>query len=130
MAQPTAGSPESSADASARLAELIERFERAWWQGPRPDLGQFLPPAGPLRLAALVELAHIDLECRLKVGEPARVEDYLGRYPELAEVPDAVPSLALAEYRLRRRAEPGLTLTEFLHRFPHHRRRLAHVGQT
>jgi serine/threonine protein kinase len=77
-----------------------------------------------------VELVHIDLECRLKAGEVARVEDYLRRYPELTEQPDAGAALASAEYRLRRRSEPGLTLTEYLRRFPHYRRRLADVART
>ena len=36
------------------------------------------------RLALLVELVHVELELRLKAGEPARVEEYLRRYPELA----------------------------------------------
>ena len=37
------------------------------------------------RSAVLVELVHIDLECRLKTGEPARVESYLERFPELSQ---------------------------------------------
>jgi hypothetical protein len=115
---------------SVGLEEIVERFECAWRQGGRPELQEYLPADGSLRLAVLVELVNIDLECRLKAGEPARVEEYLRRYPELAEVPEAVPALASAEYRLRRRSDPNLTLTEYLQRFPQHRRHLAHVART
>jgi hypothetical protein len=130
MTQPTFGSTEPPAGASGRLEEVVERFEQAWQADSRPDLEEHLPADRPLRRVALVELVHIDLECRLKTGEQARVEDYLRRYPELTEQPDAVGALASAEYRLRRRLEPGLTLTEYLHRFPHYRSRLARAARS
>ena len=37
----------------------------------------------PSEDALLVELAHVDLEFRLKAGQAARVESYLDRYPLL-----------------------------------------------
>ena len=43
-----------------------------------------LPVDPQLRLSALTELVHAELEFRLKRGEPARVEDYLRRFPDLA----------------------------------------------
>jgi hypothetical protein len=61
---------------------------------------------------------HTDLEYRLKDGEPARVEDYLNRFPELKSDPEAELELITAELRLRRRREPGLALDEFLACFP------------
>src|SRR4051812_49628121 len=61
---------------------LIAQFEDLWLRGGRPALDDFLPD-GAARRAVLVELVHIDLEFRLKAGEAARVETYLGRYPEL-----------------------------------------------
>jgi serine/threonine protein kinase len=121
MAQPISGGRERPADASARLEEVVERFERAWREGPRPDLGQFLPDDGPLRRAALVELAHVDLERRLKAREPARVEDYVQRFPELRDRRDAVLDLIAAEYAFRRRIGSRFDPGEYERRFPEYR---------
>jgi hypothetical protein len=79
MAQPEAHDSTLAATDGSRLEEIVEGFERAWQTGRRPDLETYLPAGGPLRQAVLVELVHADLECRLKAGEAARVEDYRGR---------------------------------------------------
>jgi hypothetical protein len=63
---------------------LIQHFEHAWRQGQRPPLTAWLRRQGEMRRAMLTELAHTELELRLKNGEDARVEDYLARYPEMA----------------------------------------------
>jgi tetratricopeptide (TPR) repeat protein len=64
------------------------------------------------------------LECRLKAGEAARVEEYLQRYPELGQRPSDVLELIAAEYALRRRGEPALGVAEYLERFPGYREEL------
>jgi serine/threonine protein kinase len=111
--------PPDSLEATATwLDEVTERFEAAYQAGNRPAIDDHLPADGPRRLAALVALVHIDLERRLKGDEAVRVEQYLRDYPELENVPDAVPDLAVAEYRLRRRREPELTPADYLARFP------------
>jgi hypothetical protein len=69
-----ADSPSGCADASGPLEEIVERFEKAWREGRRPEIQDFLPPADPLRAAVLVELVHTDLEHRLKAGEGVRAE--------------------------------------------------------
>src|SRR5262249_687154 len=48
----------------ARLESIIERFEKAWEQGQTPALEEYLhaPDVEPHKL--MVELAHVDLECR------------------------------------------------------------------
>ncbi len=69
-------------------------------RGDRPDLLDGLPP-GPVRLPALAELVHAELEFRLKAGEPARAADYLERYPELADTPHIRKDLEAAEARFR-----------------------------
>lgn len=93
---------------SAALAGIVEHFEVAWRQAPpAPDLAAFLPPEGE--------------ECRLKAGQAARVEDYLGRYPELTVDDAALSDLVAAEYRLRQRDEPGLDAGEYVARFPRQR---------
>jgi tetratricopeptide (TPR) repeat protein len=98
------------------LEQVVERFEDAWQRGERPNIDAYLPAGG--RAAALVELVHADLEYRLKHGETARVEDYLRRYPDLSSDRAVVLALLAAEYRQRRRREPGLGLAEYAGRFP------------
>src|SRR4051812_43894037 len=97
---------------------LCAGFEKAWQQGERPELGRWLPPAGQLRQAALVELARIDLECRLQAGEAARAEDYFNAHPELRAEPAAALRLIASEARLRAGQEPGLSAQEYCLRFP------------
>jgi predicted ATPase/predicted Ser/Thr protein kinase len=106
------------------LKDAVRRFEVAWRQGPRPVPDDFLPVGGKLRFRLLVELAHIDLELRLKAGEAARAEEYLARYPDLAGDRSAAAGLIAAEYNLRRRGEPGLCRDDYLRRFPQYRAEL------
>jgi tRNA A-37 threonylcarbamoyl transferase component Bud32 len=116
-------SPDDSFDAlmaglrNDSLERLADRFEDAWRQGLSPRLEDYVPP-GEARPAVLVSLAQIDLERRLKAGQPVRVESYLERFPALAADPVAVLALALAEFDLRKRAEPGLAVQEYQQRFP------------
>jgi serine/threonine-protein kinase len=112
------------------LEVIVRRFEGAWRDGPTPALTDFLPPAGPLRLAVLVELAHIDLELRLKAGEPARAETYIEHFPELAGDPEHALGLIRAEFALRRRAEPALTPADYERRFPQYRDALAGLDRS
>jgi serine/threonine protein kinase/Flp pilus assembly protein TadD len=63
-------------------------------------------------------LVHAELECRLKAGEPARVEEYLRRYPALGDVRETVLALVVAEYEFRHRREPALDPAEYDRRFP------------
>ncbi len=107
----------SSADLRSAVESVLERFEEAWQHEPPPEVADFLP-AGPSRAIALAELVHIDLEYRLKRGDPARIEAYLERYPELASNSAVILGLISAEYALRQRREPNLRLDEFERRFP------------
>jgi eukaryotic-like serine/threonine-protein kinase len=111
------GDTSAGTDHLSGLSTVVERFEQAWQAGQRPDIEAHLP-AGEGRRAALVELAHVELERRLKAGEAARVEDYLARYPELADDTAVVLDLIAAEYALRRRCEPQLNSAEYAGRFP------------
>src|SRR5437868_6428781 len=86
---------------------IIALFEEAWRHGRRPGIGDFLPAQTELRQGVLLELVHIDLEHRLRLGEPARTEEYLTRYPELSTDRRAVLALIVAEYELRR-GQPGV----------------------
>jgi hypothetical protein len=63
---------ENGPGAVERLDSLVGRFEMRFLQGGRPVLEEFLAGLAPVaRGAALLELAHIELELRLKAGEPA-----------------------------------------------------------
>ncbi|MBY0522202.1 MAG: serine/threonine protein kinase [Gemmataceae bacterium] len=101
----------------AALEPVIRRFEEAWRAGQRPAIEDYLPAEGPARRALLLELVHADLECRLKAGDAARVEDYL-HYPELATDREALLDLIRAEHHLRQRKEPELDLSAYGERFP------------
>jgi serine/threonine-protein kinase len=114
--------PSRSSDPAANggataLDRALERFEQAWQAGARPRVEDYLP-GGRQTLAVLLPLVHVDLERRLTAGQPARVEDYLARFPVLAGSPEALVELAEAEYRLRHRADPKLRADEYLARFP------------
>jgi hypothetical protein len=111
-----------------RVQQAVARFEEAWREGRRPSLADHLEGSGEERQALLVELAHADLELRLKAGEAARVESYLQAWPELASDADATFGLISAEYNLRRRGEPGVTLDEYRRRFPDHGPRLERLS--
>src|SRR5262245_5869468 len=106
------------------LKDAVKRFEDAWRQAPRPHIDDHLPSGDPLRGRVLIELVHIDLELRLKDGEAARVEEYLAHYPKLAGDRTVILGLIAAEHELRRRRESGLTLGDYLQRFPQYRTEL------
>jgi serine/threonine protein kinase/formylglycine-generating enzyme required for sulfatase activity len=63
---------------------FVQPFERAWEQGARPAIDDFLPKDEPLRQAVLKALIHVDQERRQRAGEQAPIEEYLKRYPHLA----------------------------------------------
>lgn len=96
----------------------IRDFERAWLAGDRPDLSEFLS-ADPIACRAILpHLIHAELEFRIKQKEPARVEEYLQRFPELLNDDAVVLQFLQAEFQLRRRFEPLLSLNEYERRFP------------
>ena len=104
--------------------DVIRRFEDAWRGQSRPEINAYLP-TGAGRTRLLTELVHVDLENRLRAGEPARVEDYLTLYPELEDDRATAVDLIAAEFELRRRYEPDLSTAEYLQRFPQYAPELA-----
>jgi hypothetical protein len=102
-----------------RIDRIADRFEEAWEQGKRPALSEYLREGADLLPELLVELIHVELEFRLQAGEAARVEEYLTRYPELADERQAVLALIQTEWQIRRaRLEPQLSVQEYQQRFP------------
>jgi tetratricopeptide (TPR) repeat protein/tRNA A-37 threonylcarbamoyl transferase component Bud32 len=100
------------------LEKVVAQFEGAWQSSNRPAIEDYLPADSALRTPALVELVRADLENRLKLGEEARVEDYLGRFPALTEDAAVVLVLIATEYRQRRTRQPDLGVQEYFARFP------------
>jgi serine/threonine protein kinase/tetratricopeptide (TPR) repeat protein len=125
MSTPQQPGPKVFPGELARLESIIERFEIAWQQGQRPTLEDYLKGGDVEPRKLVVELAYVDLECRLKAGEPARVETYFERYADLAGDRSAALGLIQAEYQFRRRREPRLGPEEYLRRFPQFREDLA-----
>jgi tetratricopeptide (TPR) repeat protein/predicted Ser/Thr protein kinase len=113
------------ASTGARVDTICDRFEGARREGDGRPLEDWLPPEPGLRGRALVELVRLELQLRLAAGEPARAEEYLTRFPELASDPAKLLRVAAAEFQQRRRAEPTLTADEYRRRFP---RLVAHAG--
>src|SRR5438067_1270803 len=101
-----------------RCEGLIRAFEAAWGRGEAPAIRDYLRAEGEAGHALLVELAHVDLELRLRAGSPARVEAYLAEFPELAADAEAVLELLAAEWRLRRRHGEWVAAGEYATRFP------------
>ncbi len=122
MTEPSSPAPSSLWH---QLDEVVTHFEDAWQKGPPPSIDAYLQEAAVDLPTLRAELAHVDLECRLKTGEVIRAESYLERYPELAADRKRAVNLITWEYELRRRREPGLTADEFLRRFPQYREDLA-----
>jgi hypothetical protein len=88
------------AELSEEAKGLLSRFEDAWEKGAVPRFEDHCPsrrPGAPpegdqARLRALEELIKLDLTYRWRqaargkgqgAGAPPRLEEYLGRYPEL-----------------------------------------------
>src|SRR5437773_10525637 len=117
--------PPLTDDEWVRVEDAVAQFERAWRDGSRPAVAAFLPTDCAWRQPLLIELVHTDLELRLKAGEAARAEEYLTRHTELAGDRAAAFDLITAEYELRRRREPDVTLDDYLRRFPEFRVELA-----
>jgi predicted ATPase len=110
------------------LEDAIKSFVSAWRRGSRPAIEDYLTAPESLRSSLLIELVHTDLELRLKAGEPARVEEYLARYPDLATDPATVLEQNAAEYEFRRRRDSALALDHYLQRFPQYQSELpAHI---
>ena len=121
--------PELSSVEWNALEQILSRFEDERKRGLQPAVEDYLPAALPLRHRVLFELVFTDMEYRLKDGEPARVEHYLDRFPELKSDPASELELIRAELIDRGRREPDLTLSEFLERFPQHGARLRATWQ-
>lgn len=83
---------------------IIEEFEQAWESG-RPDLRQYFDSHPERPIALLLELAAIDLENRIRRGEPAVPEEYFSSFPQIASAPSCVRELQRVANRRKWSAE-------------------------
>jgi serine/threonine-protein kinase len=80
-----------SAAGAQRVNQISERFEKAWITGGQPRLEEFLAEAPePERPAVVCELVRVELYYRRKGGDDPTPEEYRGRFPEHADLLDAV----------------------------------------
>ena len=96
--------------AARAVDSLRDRFESALRRGEAVRLETWLPADGPTRGAALIELAALELEHRLRAGEETCAEEYFARFPELRHEP-AAGRLTAVEKRWRQdHLAPTLTV--------------------
>lgn len=86
-----------------QLEQLLMTFEETWTPEQILQVGemvsaQFSPTA---RLAALFELAQIDLHRSWEAGKGRQVEFYLQQFPDLSTDPQIPPHLLASEYEAR-----------------------------
>lgn len=58
---------------SSNMTAVIDAYEGALRSNLDPNLEDYLPTSGADRTSMLVELLHVDLELRLRRGQPASV---------------------------------------------------------
>jgi len=104
--------------ASPPNSTLARRYRSDWRQckvSP-PDPSSYLPDDPAKRPAALLALLRADLALRREAGEPARVEPYLRRFPELPA--SVLVALVYEEYCVREEAGEAPDPHEYDTRFP------------
>ena len=99
-----------SDDWSAR-EHILNRFEAAWAKGDFPDLQRFCNEVEPnvRDEELLVELCLIDLEHRLRNGQPARSEDYARIFGERWHSREIQKQLVSGEIAVRNYVGPPAT---------------------
>src|SRR5262245_33501798 len=85
---------------STEKNDPLERYSRQWQRGPAPNLDAFLAGAGKLAPAVLAALLRLDQGKRWERGERILTEDYLSKYPQLANDPEVVLDLIYGEFLL------------------------------
>jgi eukaryotic-like serine/threonine-protein kinase len=77
-----------SPEQRCELEDRVEAFEQSWLRGDRPAIAAHLGTDGPVHRPLLIELVHIEMELRLKAGEPVELDSYLRDYPDVPLVED------------------------------------------
>jgi serine/threonine protein kinase len=98
--------------------QRIQDFEEALFRGDSPNMEDFLGDGSEQRMKILPELVAAEIEFRLTQGDDARLEEYLARFPELAEMQDQQIELVQHEFQIREKIDPDICVEEFRSRFP------------
>src|SRR5262245_23603542 len=101
----SAGDPDTSVhpvDQAGTLEHLLVTFDLDWHEGAFSEQAGRLPADDPQRRAALIEMAKIDLERRVRRGQHRTATDYLLQFPELADQGRPPIELLRAEEEIRR----------------------------
>lgn len=99
------------------MSRLLSQYESLLQKGP-VDVVSFLSSNSDSALDEQLQVVLLDLRHRWKSNVRKSVEEYLNALPDLARMPDAVFSLAVAEYTARRDSGTQPDLDEFASRFP------------
>src|SRR5688572_8899218 len=102
----------------AAVDELCDRFEDALRRGERPRIEDRLAEVGPAADSALPELVAVELDYRVRAGEPATAADYFVRFPRLLADPAAALRLVAVEFRAAKTHTPLLSEGDFRCRYP------------
>ena len=102
----------------SHYAATIRQFERECSTDSAPSIETILGNGEPINLELLVELVQIDFEWRIKRGQNATVESYLGRFPILVSDNELVLDLIESEYRFKSRSDPSISVDSMAARFP------------
>ena len=100
------------------LENIVQSYRDACIDLRPPPLASFLPPpAHPLFLTALTELAEVDIARQWRSGRSTQVEDYLRDWPALRDA-SHIRKLLKAECLWRATYATGPQLAELQNRFP------------
>ena len=77
------------------LEDFVTAFESAQHRGEQAHVADFLPePGHPLYRAVRAELIRTDLEHGWQNGRPKSLQDYLEKFPDLAQDSEFWPEVA------------------------------------
>jgi hypothetical protein len=109
----TANAASLSFGAKRQVDQICDEFERAWQEGRRRPIEEYLRNADAAILACLrEELLRQELNCRFQRGEQLRAEDYLERFPECAgALPRWLEEAAATVYAPKAPAPAGVPST-------------------
>ncbi len=103
------------------------RFRGAWEAGETPEIEDYLSDDSSARERELAKLIPTDIEHRLRAGQAVRIEQYLERFPDVANNRVLMRQLIVAEYKLRKGQKPAPRLDEYLERFPEDQDKLREI---
>jgi len=93
-------------------------FEKDYRAGRSPQIDDYLAGAGLDRWQLTIELVHSELELRLRDRQPARLTQYLQRYPDLEHLPNELAPILETEIKIRHQNGESPDLREYESRYP------------